>query len=299
LQPGIIALVALSAVFHVAWNVRLKSAGDPLRTATIGMLAATIVIVPIGLVAWWVSGRASVSPEGVALGIASGVVETVYFILLAGAYRRGDLSVVYPLARGSALLLLVVVGVVGLGERLSVPGSIGVAALLAGFLVLQRPWRALAWVRGGGARGDRRSMEAIAFALATGVAIAAYTSIDRIGTRLIQPFEYATILWVTGALLLFAWVSLVAGGGLLSEGPHGVRRATLGGLLTLGAYLLILVALSVAPLTAVAPLRESATVAAATWGAVRLGEAADRGDAARRIGASAVIVAGAVLLAFG
>jgi uncharacterized membrane protein len=298
-QPGIIALVALSAVFHVAWNVRLKTAGDPLRTATLGMLAATIAIVPIGLVAWWISGRASLSREGVALGIASGIVETIYFILLAAAYRRGDLSVVYPLARGSAPLLLVVVGVVGLGEQLSVPGWIGVAALLAGFLVLQRPWLAFRWLRDRGAGGNRRSTEAIAFALATGVAIAAYTSIDRVGTRLIEPFEYATILWVTGALLLFVWVSAVAGGGLLSGGRERIRHAAVGGLLTLGAYLLILVALSVAPLTAVAPLRESATVVAATWGAVRLGEAADRGDAARRIGASAIIVAGAVLLAFG
>ena len=82
-------------------------------------------------------------------------------------------------------------------------------------------------------------------------------------------------------------------------GAEQVRRAAVGGWLTLGAYLLILFALSVAPLSGVAPLRESATVFAAAWGSVRLGEAASRGDSVRRIGASAAIVAGALLLAIG
>lgn len=292
MDPLIIGLVAVSALLHVAWNVRLKIAGDPLRTATIGMLTGTLIIVPVGIGAWLVSGAPPLSPQGLALGLGSGVFETAYFILLAEAYRRGDLSVVYPLARGTAPLLLVAVGVVILGERLGPAGWVGVACLLAGFLVLQRPWLALR-ARAGGRRPDR----AIAFAVATGVMIAGYTSLDRVGTRLIQPFPYATILWVSGALLLTLWVRFVAGGELWGEGPEQNRRAAVGGILTLVAYLLILIALSVAPLTAVAPLRESATVVVATWGAVKLGEAATRGEATRRIGASAVIVLGALLLA--
>ena len=292
LDPLIIALVAASALLHVAWNVRLKTAGDPLRAATIGMLAGIVAIVPLALVAWLASGSQPLPPEGIALGLASGVFEAAYFILLAEAYRRGDLSVVYPLARGTAPLLLVFVGVVLLDERLGTAGWVGVACLLTGFLVLQRPWQALQ-ARVGGRRPDA----AIAFAIATGVMIAGYTSLDRLGTRLIEPAVYAAILWVSGAILLAIWVRVVAGGDLLSGGPEQNRRAAEGGVITLAAYLLILVALSVAPLTAVAPLRESATVIVATWGAVRLGEAASRADATRRIGASAVIVLGALLLA--
>jgi uncharacterized membrane protein len=291
-DPLIIGLVAVSALLHVAWNVRLKVAGDPLRTATIGMLIGTVIILPVGSMAWLVSGAPALSTQGLGLGLASGVFEAAYFILLAEAYRRGDLSVVYPLARGTAPLLLVAVGVLVLGERLGPAGWVGVAFLLAGFLALQRPWQALR-VRPGG----RRPGGAIAFAVATGVMIAAYTSLDRVGTRLIAPFPYAAILWVSGAFLLVLWVRFVAGGELWGGGPEQNRRAAVGGVLTLIAYLLILVALSVAPLTAVAPLRESATVIVATWGAVKLGEAASRGDATRRIAASAVIVAGALLLA--
>jgi uncharacterized membrane protein len=289
-DPFVIALVLVSASLHVAWNVRLKSAGDPLRAATVGLLAASVGIVPAGIAAWWLSGRPALPVEGVALALVSGVIEAVYFVLLSAAYRRGDLSVVYPIARGTAPLLAVAVGVGLLGEQLGVAGSIGVAFLLIGFLILQRPWQA---VRG---RGLDPS---VAFALATGVSIATYTAIDRVGTRLIDPVTYAAILWVTGALLLVLWIRFVAGGGVFAGGREQIRYAAIGGWLTLGAYLLILWALSIAPLSGVAPLRESAAVFAAAWGSVRLGEAVDRGDTVRRVGASVLIVVGAVLLAIG
>ncbi|HEY4634249.1 MAG TPA: EamA family transporter [Candidatus Limnocylindrales bacterium] len=291
MDPVVIGLVAISGVLHVAWNVRLKTAGDPLRAATVGMLAATAAIVPVGVLVWWLSDRSALPPEGIVLGIASGTVEAGYFVLLSAAYRRGDLSVVYPIARGTAPLLAVAFGVGVLGERLGVAGFAGVALLLVGFLLLQRPWRAL--------RGHTGLDPSIAFALATGVTIASYSAIDRVGTRLIEPFTYAAILWVTTSVALVLWVRLVAGGDIFAGGGDEVRRSAIGGWLTLGAYLLILVALSVAPLSGVAPLRESATVFAAAWGSVRLGEAVSRGDSVRRVGASVAIVAGALLLAVG
>ena len=291
MDPFVIALVLVSAGLHVAWNVRLKTAGDPLRAATVGLLAASFGIVPAGIAAWWLAGRPELPPEGIALGIVSGVLEAVYFVLLSAAYRRGDLSVVYPIARGTAPLLAVGIGVGLFGEQLGLAGSLGVAALLVGFLLLQQPWRAF--------RGHRAVDPSIAFALATGVTIATYTAVDRAGTRLIDPLPYAAILWVTGALLLVLWIRFVGGGDLLAGGREQLRSSVIGGWLTLAAYLLILWALSVAPLSGVAPLRESAAVFAAAWGSVRLGEAADSGDTIRRVGASALIVAGAVLLALG
>ena len=311
MDPFVIALVAISAVLHVAWNVRLKTAGDPLRAATVGMLAATVGIVPAGIVAWAAAGRPALPLEGLLLGLVSGVIEAGYFILLSAAYRRGDLSVVYPIARGTAPLLAVAIGVGLFGERLGVAGSLGVVALLAGFLILQRPWRALRW-RGGaagargpggpaGARGPGGPAggldPAIPFALATGVTIATYSAIDRLGTRLIDPLPYAAILWVTTSVVLVLWVRFVAGGHVFAGGRSEIRSAALGGWLTLGAYVLILTALSVAPLSGVAPLRESATVLAAAWGSVRLGEAVSRRETWRRVGASVLIVGGAILLA--
>ncbi len=291
MDPFVIGLVAVSAILHVAWNVRLKTAGDPLRTATIGMMAATVGIVPAGLAAWLLAGRPALPVEGIVVGILSGVVEAGYFVLLSAAYKRGDLSVVYPIARGTAPLLAVAVGVGLLGERLGLAGSVGVVLLVAGFLVLQRPWRAL--------QGHRGFDPSIAFALATGVTIATYTALDRVGARLIDPLTYAAILWPTSVVILVVWIRVVGGGGLGTIERPELRSAAVGGWLTLGAYLLILWALSVAPLSGVAPLRESATVVAAAWGSMRLGEAADRSETVRRVGASALIVGGALLLAIG
>ena len=295
MDPLVFGLIAGAAILHVAWNVLLKTAGDPLRAAAIGMTSAAALIVPGAAIAWLATGAPAIPGEAILLGAVSGVLEAAYFVFLAAAYRRGDLSVVYPIARGTAPLLAVGIGVGVLGERLGPAGFAGVGLLLVGLLMLQRPWRYF-----------RRSADgsgfdpAIGFALLTGVMIASYSAVDRVGARLVEPWLYAGLIWAACTAFLWTWV-LVSGqvtrwGSDTSE-SFDTRRAAFGGLITLAAYLLILVALSVAPLTAVAPLRESAIVLASGWGTLRLGEGGNRAEAIRRIGASALVVVGAILLA--
>lgn len=293
MDPLVFALIAGAAILHVAWNVLLKTAGDPLRAAAIGMASGAAIIVPAAAIGWLLIGRPPIPGEAIVLGTVSGVLEAAYFAFLAAAYRRGDLSVVYPIARGTAPLLAVAVGIGILGERLGPAGLAGVAALLVGLLALQRPWRFLR--AAGRADGD----PAVAFALATGVMIAAYSAVDRVGSRLVEPWLYAGMIWVSGTVFLWIWVWITGRSERFAAaaGPLDRRRAAIGGWITMVAYLLILVAFSVAPLTAVAPLRESAIVLASGWGTLRLGEGGDRGEAVRRIGASALVVIGAILLA--
>jgi uncharacterized membrane protein len=293
-DPLVFVLVAGAAVLHVAWNVLLKTAGDPLRAAAVGMTTAAALIVPGAAVAWLAGGADPIPPEAIVLGAVSGVLEAAYFVFLSAGYRRGDLSVVYPIARGTAPLLAVAVGVGILGERLGPEGFAGVALLLVGLLMLQRPWRYF-----------RRSAEAggfdpaVGFALLTGVMIASYSAVDRVGSRVVEPWLYAGLIWAWCVVVLWAWVGVsgqIARWRTDAE-PFDTGRAAVGGLITLAAYLLILFAFSVAPLTAVAPLRESAIVLASAWGTLQLGEGGDRGEAARRIGASVLVVLGAILLA--
>lgn len=293
MDPLVFGLIAGAAILHVAWNVLLKTAGDPLRAAGIGMASGAAIVVPGAAIGWLLIGRPPIPGEALLVGTVSGVLEAAYFALLAAAYRRGDLSVVYPIARGTAPLLAVAVGIGILGERLGPAGIVGVAALLAGLLALQRPWRFLR--RAGRADGD----PAVPFALATGVIIAAYSAVDRVGSRLVEPWLYAGLIWISGTVFLWLWIWIAGRSGRFAaaEGSLDRGRAAIGGWITMGAYLLILVAFSVAPLTAVAPLRESAIVLASGWGTLRLGEGAHRAEAIRRIGASALVVAGAILLA--
>ncbi len=299
MDPLVFVLVAGAAVLHVTWNVILKTAGDPLRAAAVGMATAACVICPTAAVAWLVIGRPTVSSEALVLSVLSGLLEAIYFGFLAAAYRRGDLSMVYPLARGSAPLLAVALGVVVLGERLGPVGYVGVGALMVGLLALQRPWRFLQ-------TSGRESGGAAGFALLTGIAIASYSAVDRVGVRATEPWIYAGLIWASGSVFLWSYVwvyrrqrrrATPASPPASEDRAFDTRRAGVGGLITLGAYLLILTAFTVAPLTAVAPLRESAIVLASGWGSFRLGEAADRAEGLRRIGAAALVVVGAILLA--
>lgn len=301
-----IILVLVAAVLHAGWNVLLKTSGDTLLTAVRLQAIGTAILLPVGIVAWLANGSPAIPATAIWLALISAVIEAIYFICLASAYRRGALSLVYPLARGSAPLLAVAVGILLLGEQLVPLALIGVGCLLVGILVVARPWQAFQ-ASGAAQRG------AIGFALATGASIAAYSAVDRLGVRETEPWIYGSILAVASSTFT---ATAVLGGrrlGLLAPatpaaiGPNGgaatgarfggLLRDSLAGVLSLGAYLLVLVAYSFAPLAGVAPLRESGIVIAAAWGSFRLGEAASRREASTRIAAAGLVVVGAILLA--
>ena len=295
MDPIALGCVALAAILHAGWNILLKAADDPLRTAAVGIAASSAVIVPVVVIGWLVLGQPSIPPLAWGIGILSGGVEVLYFAFLAAAFRRGDLSVVYPLARGSAPLLAIAIGITLLGERLSPGAWLGVGLLLAGLLFVQRPWRLL---RSATSANDR---SAAGFALLTGATIATYSALDTVGVSLTPVWVYAGILWPTCmvglAVLVFARRRVAGGRFAPPETPLDLRTAVAGGFLTFSAYGLVLVALSRAPLAIVAPLRESAIVLTSLWGVVRLGEAPGRRERSIRIGGSLLVLVGAAVLA--
>jgi len=286
--PVVLAMVAVAALAHAAWNVLIKTSGDPLTTSGRAMVAATVAGLPVAAAAWLLSGRPGVPLEALALGVVSGLLEVAYFVLLTGAYRRGELSLVYPIARGTGPLLAIGAGVLVLGEPLGPTGAAGVAALVVGMLLLQRPWRLL--------RRGRVAEAAVPWAIACGVSIAAYSAVDRVGVRLVAPWIFAAIMYPVAAVGLAAWVRFVA---RPSPGARVTswRRSAIAGFLVIGGYGLILAAYAIAPLSVVAPLRESAVVIVAGWGSFRMGESTGRGDAAARLAGALCVAAGAVILA--
>ena len=228
------------------------------------------------------------------LGIVSGLIEVLYLVLLAGAYRRGDLSVVYPVARGTAPLL------VGHGGRRRCSAS--TSASTAG-------WASLALVagcsscsgRGATSSGATGSSPPCRGRSPAASSIAAYSTVDAVGARIVAPWLFAAILFPVMAI---GMAVVIAAAGPAADGVDGApmtgSRSTGAGLLAVATYVLILVAFSIAPLAVVAPLRESAIVLGSAWGALRMGEAT-RSSATPRGGsrASGLIVLGVVLLAFG
>src|SRR5256886_14196035 len=127
-------MALLAAVFHGTWNILVKVSGDPIttfrRAPVMAAIVATLALAP----AWLLFGRPNVAPGGLLFAVVSSVLETTYLWLLSAAYRRGELSAVYPIARGSAPLLSVMVGLLVLGERLATPQLIGVGLLLVGIM---------------------------------------------------------------------------------------------------------------------------------------------------------------------
>jgi drug/metabolite transporter (DMT)-like permease len=290
-----LACVLASVFMHATWNILLKTAGDPLRTATVGMSAAFVVLAPAAAVGWFVLGRPALTQDALVVGCVSGLAEIAYFVFLAAAYRRGDLSIVSPLARGSAPLLIVVIGVVVLGERLSGGAAVGLALLLAGLLTVQRPWRFL-----GDAHAGHRG--AAAFALLTGLMIATYTSLDRVGSQLAPPWLYAVVLWgvsAAGLVMIDLARPRIAGGAFAAgRGLLNPRVAIIAGMLTLGAYTLVLFALSRAEVALVGPLRESSVLLTSAYGIVKLREAIARREIALRLVGAALVLLGGAVLAF-
>ena len=273
---AVLPLVLFAAVFHAAWNALLKTSENPLSLATRALTWGTVVSLPPVVMAWVVTGRPGLPLAGWLLALASAFLELIYFIALSTAYKRGELSVVYPIARGTAPILAVLVGVLLLGERLHATAVAGVIALLIGIWAVRRPTTA------GSALGP---------ALLTGVMIAAYTSLDRVGVRLGPPWLYGWLLWVFAAIFLVAFTTVRrVPGSRLREEPE---LSLVVGMLMTAAYFMILFALSVAPLAIIAPLRESAIVLVTAWGIWRLGE---RRGAWLRVAGALAIVAGIALL---
>lgn len=274
---------------HGTWNVLVKVSGDPTSTLTRATSAAALLMTPPAFVTWLIAGRPGLTAEAAGLATVSATLELAYVFLLSAAYRRGEVSVVYPIARGSAPLLAVLAGLGLLGERLATPQLVGVGLLLAGILAVTLP---------------QTSGRATLPALATGVAIAAYTAVDRVGVRLAAPWLYGWLLVVLLAtgLVIARWVGARFARPSATQttrpaAPHPItwRQAIVIGLFMWVAYLLVLLALSIAPLSVVAPVRETAVVAVAVWGVWRLRE---RQCAALKLSGAAATLVGVALLAF-
>ena len=281
LIPLAILLSLVAAGLHGTWNVLVKVSGDPMSTLARGTVAAALLLTPPAFAAWLIAGRPGLTPEAAGLAALSASLELIYVVLLSSAYRRGEVSVVYPMARGSAPLLAVLVGLGFLGERLSTPQLVGVALLLAGILTVTLP---------------QTSGRATLPALLTGATIAAYSVVDRIGVRLAAPWLYGWLLVVllAAGLALAQWARTRFAGRQAVLAPRPWRQATVVGVFMWGAYLLVLLALSIAPLAVVAPVRESAIVAVAVWGVWKLRE---RQGAALKLSGAAATLLGVALLA--
>jgi drug/metabolite transporter (DMT)-like permease len=256
--------LALGAAFlHALWNVLLAGSRDSVAATGGLLLFGAVLLAPFALF------LGDVSADALPFVAASAALELAYFVLLARAYRGGELGVVYPTARGVAPVLVLAAGLVGLGKGVPALAAVGVALVAAGVLLA-------------GGRPGRRDL---AFGLAIGATIAGYTLVDSEGLDHADPLPY---------LFLIAAVTAAAyNGGLLASGqrPALNKRAVLTAAATVGSYAMVLAALELGPPAPVAAVRESSIVIAALMAWLFLGEE-------RHLGAAALVAAGVAVIAY-
>ena len=279
LTLGVTFAVLGAAFLHASWNALLKSAaGEPtLDTALIVCGSSLVGLCVLPFVAFPVRA----AWPYIAM---SSTIHFAYYVTLAGAYRRGDLSFAYPLMRGVAPLIVTVLGIVFLHEHPTLQAAAGIVLISFGILTI-------AWFAGGG-----HTRAAAGWALANAMIIALYTLVDGAGARASgDPFAYVTWLVTLEGLPFLGWVLYSRGASTLGYWRSRWRRGLAGGTASLAAYAIVLWAMTRAPVAVVAALREVSVVFAALIGALALKE----GFGWKRVAGALSVVLGIAALRLG
>jgi len=263
-----LGLALAAAGLHALWNLLLARERDTEAVIAVSLVVFVVALAPLAAATWRVEGAA------VPYILGSGVLELGYIALLAAAYRRFELSLVYPLARGLAPVLALVLVVVAVGASPSGGEIGGVVAVAVGILLV---------------RGVRRSGRGSGLALLIAATIAGYTVVDRYGIRHANAAPYLLLVMLGPALAY----PLSVGRGRLAAAARPVSAAI--GVASAATYLLVLFALRLASAPSVSAVRETSVVIAVVLARVFLQEPVGP----RRLAGAAIVVAGVALLAVG
>lgn len=279
-------LVAGAAIAHATWNITVKRTGASGPSFIwLGTVVGAIVFAPFGVASLIAEGSDLVLWAG--LAAVSGLFQVVYFLVLQRGYRLGDVSVVYPLARGTGPLLAVVLAILILGERPSGLALLGAAVIIAGVVII-----GLA----GGVSRARDNRTGILYGLGVGVIIALYTLWDAAAVT-VSALPPVGFYWgsVVVQVVLLAIPALRRRDETVRMTRQHPIAILLFGILGPLAYILILAAMQLAPVSIVAPAREVSVVLVGLAGWLLFREPH---PVPRLIGA-AVVLAGVALLALG
>jgi drug/metabolite transporter (DMT)-like permease len=279
-------LVGVSALMHASWNYLAKSSRDKVAFLWATGVVGSALFLPV---LWW-TGDGQPWSVRVWLGVVLGAgIRALYFLSLGAAYTRGDLSIVYPVARGIAPVLVPLSAALFLGEHLSAAGAAGVGAVALGVYVVHLP--------GLSARDllvpfTQLCSAQTRYAAMTGVLTTTYSLVDKWNIASGAPAVAYAYLTIPVAALLLTPAVLRHPGRTIETWRESAPKIPAVSVLMTGGYLLILLALQWTPVSYVAPARELGIVFGTILGSVLLKE----GATPQRLAGSAVIVLGVTLL---
>jgi drug/metabolite transporter (DMT)-like permease len=277
MSTTVLLIVLLSALIHASWNALLKLGDDKLLNTV--MVAGGCGVIGVAVLPF----LDAPSPESWPYLAMSAILQVAYFLLLAGAYRTGDMSQAYPLMRGTAPLLVAIVSGPLIGEALPAGRWLGIALICGGVMSLAFE------------RVDllRRHPAATGFALANAAVICTYTLVDGVGVRASgSPVAYTLWIFLLASIPLLVWAAVKRGADFKKLLRRRIHIGLIGGLGTAGSYVLALWAMTQAPIAAVAALREVSILFVLAISVVVLKERMTP----RRLASAVVITAGAVAI---
>ncbi len=270
--------VLAAAAMHAGWNAVLKVRLEPFVAMTLITASAGVVAIPLLVVTGWPKA------EAWPWLIGSIVLHLAYYIALTEAYRRADMSQVYPIARGGAPLLTASASLFLVQEPISLQAGLGIALLASGVALMSLR---------GARKHEPLDRAAVGFALATAVIICGYTLVDGLGARVAgDPHAYSAALFVIDGVpivLLALWRLGLSG---LKPMLRFAGPGLAGGAMSLGSYWIAIWAMTVAPIALVAALRETSVLFAAAIAVVILKEP----FGPIRATAAALMVSGIILI---
>lgn len=264
MQVPIVLLLTFAGLIHTTWNLLAKRSVDKQAFLWLALVAAMVLFaVPFVVL------RTPIPLAGWLCIAASGALEAVYYLLLGGAYQAGDLSVVYPLSRGSAPLFVLLFALVFLGERVTGVGIAGILLTVAGVYVLH-----VQSVDRQGLLAPLVSLreQASRLALLTGVVIAGYSVVDKIGVRYVPPEIYIYLIFGASAAYLAPYMVTRKWAAIRKEWQVNHVAVLVTAVLFVASYLLVLFALQGAQVSYVAAVRGIGVVFAAVLGTALLRE---------------------------
>ena len=275
---GIFLAVLGAAFLHALWNALIKVGTSKVG----GMVILSIVEVPIGLTVVMLSP--AIDRAAIPWVIAAGCTHFAYKFFLTYAYDRGDLSRVYPIARGAAPMIVALFGAAFLADAVTHQEYIAIAVLAAGILLM---------ARGVFASGEDRRL--LPFALGSACATATYTLIDGMGARISgSPAAYVAWVFVADGTIFTLGMLALRGWGVIPRDWHAWRMGAFASAASYGAYAVSIWAMTFAPIAVVAALRETSILFAVLIGWLIFGERMT-GEKAL---ASIIIVSGVILTRF-
>ena len=261
-----LGIVLVAAFLHAGWNYLSKKSKRKIVFTWWFLLIGIILYFPMFLYFW---PRANISHMGWIFIAATGVLHALYFWFMGGAYERGDLSLVYPLSRGSGPLFVPFLAVVLIHEKLSLPGIIGIALIIFGIYVLHlKSFSGQSFFAPFKALGRGASL----WALCTGGTIAAYSLVDKVGVSIVYPPVYIYLMLFITWILLSPYVLAKERIRLKAEWRINKGAILASGFLVLFTYMMILFAFRMSNVSYVVAVREVSIVFSTIYGIAWLGE---------------------------